>query len=160
MQNDGRHDFDFEFGDWTVQLSRLLDPLTGSDQWVEYQGTSVVRRVWDGRANLGELEVEGSAGHIQGLSLRLYNPETAEWSIRWASSRDGELGPPMIGGYRDGIGEFHSEELWNDRSIGVRFLFTDITETAFQLEQAFSDDKGQTWEANWVARFHRVEGTG
>jgi hypothetical protein len=160
MRNDGSHDFDFEFGDWTVQLSRLLDPLTGSDQWVEYQGTSVVRRVWDGRANLGEFEVEGSAGHIQGLSLRLYNPETAEWSIRWASSRDGELGPPMVGGFGDGVGEFHSEELWNDRSIGVRFQFTDITETTFQLEQAFSDDKGQTWEANWIARFHRVEGTG
>jgi hypothetical protein len=156
MRNDGSHDFDFEFGDWTVRLSRLVDPLTGSDQWVEYQGTSLVRRVWDGRANLGELEVEGSAGHIQGLSLRLYNPETAEWSIRWASSRDGELGPPMIGRFGDGIGEFHSEEVWNDRPIGVRFLFTDITETTFQLEQAFSDDKGQTWEANWIARFHRV----
>ena len=83
---DGSHDFDFEFGEWTVELSRLVEPLTGSDSWVEYQGTSVVRRVWGGRANLGELDVHGPAGHIQGLSLRLYNPETGLWSIFWASS--------------------------------------------------------------------------
>jgi hypothetical protein len=74
-RRDGSHDFDFEFGEWTVQLSRLRSPLSGSRDWVEYQGTSVVRRVWDGRANLGELQVDGPDGHIEGLSLRLYDPD-------------------------------------------------------------------------------------
>jgi hypothetical protein len=159
MASDGSQDFDFEFGDWTVELSRLVEPLTGSDDWVEYAGTSVVRRVWGGRANLGELEVEGPSGHIQGLSLRLYNPESGEWSISWASARDGELGPPMVGAFRDGVGEFHNQEILDGRTIGVRFLFTGITDTSFQLEQAFSDDDGTTWEANWIAKFQRVPGT-
>src|SRR5512134_3387945 len=63
-KRDGQRDFDFEIGAWKTRLSRLLNPLTGSSTWVEYEGTSVVRRVWDGRANLVELAAEGPAGRI------------------------------------------------------------------------------------------------
>lgn len=154
-EQDGSHDFDFEFGDWTIHLSRRLHPLSGSNNWVEYEGTSVVRKVWNGRANLGELKVAGPAGRIEGLSLRLYNPETRQWYISWANSRDGVLGPPMVGGFKDGIGEFYNQETFNGRAIFVRFIFSDITPISFRLEQAFSDDGGKSWEANWVARFKR-----
>src|SRR5712692_4475869 len=70
----GQHDFDFEIGTWKTQLSRLLHPLTGSTTWVEYEGTTVVRKVWNGRANLVELEADGPGVHFEGLNLRLYNP--------------------------------------------------------------------------------------
>lgn len=152
---DASHDFDFEFGEWQARISRLVSPLSGSTEWVEYEGTSVVRKVWGGRANLGELEVEGRTGRIQGLSLRLYQPESGEWSIRWANSRDGAMGPPMVGGFRDGVGEFYNQETFEGRSIFVRFLFSEITPTSFRLEQAFSDDGGKTWEPNWIAKFRR-----
>jgi hypothetical protein len=46
-----QHTFDFEFGAWKAHISRLKAPLTGSEEWVEYDGSSVVRRVWDGKAN-------------------------------------------------------------------------------------------------------------
>jgi hypothetical protein len=154
---DGQRDFDFEFGEWTVRLSRLLRPLTGSTTWVKYEGTSVVRKVWDGRANLGELNVEGPPGRIQGLSLRLYNPETRQWHISWANASDGLLGPPMIGGFRDGRGEFYNQETLNGRAIFVRFIFSDIMPATFRLEQAFSADGGRTWEPNWIAEFARVK---
>jgi hypothetical protein len=156
QQRDGQHDFDFEFGTWKTRLSRRLRPLTGSNTWVEYQGTSVVRRVWNGRANLGELKVDGPAGHIEGLSLRLYDPQSRQWKISWANSRDGTLGQPMIGGFRNGRGEFYNQELLDGRAIYVRFIFSDITPNAFRLEQAFSADGGKTWEANWIARFSKV----
>jgi len=148
-------DFDFEHGAWTVDLSRLTEPLSGSTTWVEYAGTSVVRPVWDGLANLGELDVEGPAGAIRGLSLRLWHPDTDQWRIHWANSRDGELGEPMVGGFRGGIGEFHNREPFGERTIDVRFLFTEITADTFRLEQAFSADDGASWEANWIARFRR-----
>jgi hypothetical protein len=153
-ERDGQHDFDFEFGAWTAHLSRLLRPLTGSTTWVEYEGTSVVRKVWDGRANLGELEVDGPAGHIEGLTLRLYNPQSRRWSISFANGNDGTLGhPPMIGGFANGRGEFFDQEVFNGRTISVRFVFSDITQNAFKFEQAFSDDGGKTWEVNWRATF-------
>ena len=152
---DGRHDFDFEFGSWTTHLSRRLKPLTGSTTWVEYDGTSVVRKVWNGAANLGELELDGPAGHIEGLSLRLYNPQSGQWGISFSNSAGGTLGPAMMGGFKDGRGEFYDAETLNDRAIFVRFIFSDITPHSFQLEQAFSDDGGKTWEANWIAKFTR-----
>ena len=153
---DGRHDFDFEFGDWTMHLKRLVKPLSGSTEWVEYDGSSVVNKVWGGAANLGEIDISGPAGRIQGLSLRLYNPASKQWSLSFASARGGALGTPMIGGFKNGRGEFYDQETFNDRAIFVRFIFSDITANTFKLEQAFSDDGGKTWEANWIATFKRV----
>jgi hypothetical protein len=156
QQRDGQHDFDFEFGEWTIRLSRLERPLSGSTTWVDYEGTSVVRRVWNGRANLGELDVTGPAGRIAGLSLRLYNPQSRQWNISWANSSNGTLGPPMVGEFRNGRGEFFNQELLNGRAIYVRFVFSDITPRSFRFEQAFSDDGGKTWETNWKATFTKV----
>lgn len=156
-QRDAQHDFDFEFGAWKAHISRRLKPLTGSTTWVEYEGTSVVRKVWNGRANLGELNVSGPSGQIQGLSLRTYNPQSRQWHISWVNSAEGTVGLPMIGGFNQGRGEFFNQEPFNGRAIFVRFIFSDITANSFQLEQAFSDDGGKTWEANWIAKFSRVK---
>lgn len=127
----------------------------GSENWVEYEGTSVVRQVRGGQANMGELEVEGLAGRIRGLSLRLYDPAARQRRISWANSRDGLLGAPMVGGFEKGVGEFYNQELFNGRAIFMRFIFSDITATSFRLEQASSADGGKSWEANWVAAFTR-----
>jgi hypothetical protein len=153
---DGSHDFDFEFGDWTMQLKRLVKPLSGSKDWVEYQGSSVVHRIWGGAANVGEIDISGPAGRIQGMSVRVYNPASGQWGLSFASARGGQLGQPMVGGFKDGRGEFYNQETFNDREIFVRFIFSDITKSTFRLEQAFSDDGGKTWEANWLATFRKV----
>jgi hypothetical protein len=151
--SDGQHDFDFEFGSWTAHLKRLLHPLSGSNEWVEYDGTSVVRRVWDGRANLGELEVDGPKGHIEGITLRLFHPESHQWSLHWASSKGGSFSTPAVGQFKDGHGEFMDQEDFDGKSILVRFIFSDVTSTSFHTEQAFSADGGKTWETNWIANF-------
>lgn len=155
---DGQHDFDFEIGTWNTRLSRLQKPLTGSTTWVEYVGTTVVRKVWDGRANLVELEVEGPAGRIEALSLRLYNPQSRQWSLNFSSSKGGTLAEPSIGEFRNGRGEFYSQEEFNDRSILVRFVISVITSDSCRFEQSFSDDGGKTWEVNWIAVDTRVKG--
>ena len=152
---DGQHDFDFEIGTWKARLSRLVNPLTGSTKWIDYEGTSIVRKVWNGRANLGELEVDGPSGHIEGLSLRLYNPQSRQWYISWANGSDGILGEAMTGEFKNGRGEFFNQETFNGRAIYVRFVFSDITPTSFRFEQAFSGDGGKTWEVNWKAAFTR-----
>ena len=156
-ERDGQHDFDFEIGTWKTHLKRLLRPLTGSTTWVEYEGTTVVRKVWNGRANLVELEVDGTAGHIEGLSLRLYNPEARQWSLNFSSSRGGTLSPPVIGEFKGGRGEFYGQESLNGRAILVRFVISDITPMSVHFEQSFSDDGGKTWEVNWIAVDTRVK---
>ena len=154
---DGSHDFDFEIGTWHTHLSRRLHPLTGSNQWVEYNGTTVVRKVWYGRANLVELVADGPAGHFEGLNLRLYNPDAQQWSLNFANSASGELGTPTIGEFKNGRGEFFDQETLNGRAILVRFVISDITPNSCHFEQAFSDDGGKTWEVNWIAEDTRVK---
>lgn len=153
---DGQHDFDFEIGTWKTHLSRLVHPLSGSRTWVQLDGTSVVRKIWNGRANLVELEVDGPSGHIEGLSLRLYNPESRQWSIYFANSRQGTLGIPTSGEFRNGRGEFYDQESFNGRMILVRNVWSDITPDSCRFEQAFSADGGRTWEVNWIAVDTRI----
>jgi hypothetical protein len=148
---DGSHDFDFEIGTWTTHLRRLVHPLTGSSAWVEYVGTSVVRKVWDGHANMVELEVDGPGGHVEGLSLRLYNPGAHQWSLNFSNSASGTLSQPTIGEFRNGRGEFYDQEAYNGRMILVRQVWSGITADSCRFEQSFSDDGGKTWELNWVA---------
>jgi hypothetical protein len=154
----GQHDFDFEIGTWTTQLRRRLRPLTGSTTWAEYTGTTVVRPVWDGRANLVELVAGGPAGHFEALSLRLYNPETRQWSLNFSNSAGGTMTEPMFGEFRNGRGEFFGKDDLNGRAILVRFIMTKVNERSWRFEQSFSDDAGQTWEVNWIAVDTRVRG--
>lgn len=156
-QRDGQRDFDFEIGTWKTSLRRLVRPLTGSTTWVEYEGTTVVRPVLDGRANLAELKVEGAAGRIEGLSLRLYNPQSRQWSLNFANIGDGTLSEPSIGEFRDGRGEFYSHEKFDGRAIQVRFVITKINDDTYRFEQAFSGDGGKTWEVNWIATDRRLK---
>jgi hypothetical protein len=155
-ERDGQHDFDFEIGTWKTHLSRLQHPLTGSTTWIEYEGTTVVRKVWNGRANLVELEVDGPAGHIEALSLRLYNPQSHQWSLNFANSNGGTLSQPTVGEFKNGRGDFFDQETLNGRAIYVRFVISNITPNSCRFEQSFSDDGGKTWEVNWVATDTRV----
>lgn len=153
---DGQHDFDFEIGTWKTHVSRLAQPLSGSKSWVEYEGTSVVQKLWDGGANLVMLDVKGPKGRIEGLSLRLYNPEAHQWSLNFANRALGTLDKPTIGRFNNGRGEFYSQETFNGRAILVRFVISDITPASCRFEQAFSDDGGKTWEVNWIATDTRI----
>ena len=153
----GEHDFDSHIGTWKTHLKRLQKPLTGSTTWVEYEGTTVVRKVWDGRANLVELDVNGPAGRIEALSLRLYNPASKQWSLNFSNARGGTMSTPVIGEFRNGRGEFYSSEVLNERAILVQFIITAVNEDTLRFEQAFSNDGGKTWELNWIAVDTRVK---
>ncbi|MGD0295655.1 MAG: hypothetical protein ABSE86_00980 [Bryobacteraceae bacterium] len=155
---DGQHDFDFEIGTWKQRLKRpLLNPSKGSTTWVEFKGTIVGRKVWNGRATLDEFEVEGPAGPIEGLTLRLYNPQTHQWSLYWADSKAGTIsGPPNIGEFKNGRGEFFCQDIVDGRYILVRYVWSDITRNSYNLEQSYSYDGGKTWEVNWISIMTRV----
>jgi hypothetical protein len=153
---DGSHDFDFEIGTWKTHLKRLLHPLSGSNEWARYDGVTTVRKVWGGRANLVELVADGPAGHFEGLNLRLYNPQSRQWSLHFAGSRDGAMAPPTIGSFVGGTGTFYSQESFDGRAVFVRFVITPLDADTIRFEQAFSADGGKNWEVNWVATDTRI----
>jgi hypothetical protein len=155
-EHDPQHDFDFEIGTWKTHVKRLLHPLSGTSEWTEYDGTSVVRKVWDGRANLLELRMDGPNGHFEGLSLRLYNPQTHQWSLNFSNAASGTVAQPTVGEFKNGRGEFYDQETLNGRAILVRFVISDITANSARFEQYFSADGGKTWEVNWIATDTRI----
>jgi hypothetical protein len=152
---DGQHDFDFNIGTWRTHIRRLLHPLTGSNEWVDLDGTVNVRKIWDGRAQLEEIEADGSTGHFEGLTLFLYNPQAHQWGQYFANSAAGILNQPQIGEFKNGRGEFFDQEIFNDRTIFVRMVWSDITPDSHRVEQSFSDDGGRTWEPNFIATLTR-----
>ncbi len=155
--HDGQHDFDFVIGRWKAHLRKLLHPLTGSTTWVEYDGTSVMTKLWDERANMEEFDVAttdpraGDRTRIQGQTLRLYDPASRQWSLYLLDAAKGRLLlPAVVGAFSNGCGEFFDAEELDGRTILVRYVWTHPAPRSAHMEQSFSPDWGKTWEANWI----------
>jgi hypothetical protein len=160
LQHDGQHDFDFLVGSWKIHLKQLKRPLTGSHDWVEFDGTVVCKKVWDGKAEIEEFSVDSAETntHILGLALRLYNPASHQWNIYWANAAKGSIGgPPVVGEFKDGHGEFYDQEEINGRVIFTRYAWSKINTASPHFEQAYSDDGGKTWEVNWITEQTKVK---
>lgn len=156
---DGSRDFDPIVGTWKAKLKRLRHPLSGSNEWVEFEGTQTTSKIWDGRGTLDEFHVDSpeTGTKIDGLTVRLYNPTTGQWHIYWANAKNGRLDEhPVIGEWKDGRGEFYDQEYFDGRAIFVRYVWSDVTPTSAKFVQSFSADGGKTWEANWISTIERV----
>lgn len=152
-KHDGQRDFDWEIGTWTTKVRVLRNPLSGKQpEWAQYEGISKVVPLMAGRANFVELSVRGPAGQIEGGSLRLYNPQSRQWSLNYASLRNGTLTAPVYGGFgSSGAGIFYGPDTLDGRSILVRFVITRKSNDEASFEQAYSPDGGKNWEVNWIA---------
>jgi len=152
------HDFDFWFGTWSVRHQRLTERLAGSDEWEEFEGTSRVWPILDGAGNIDDNVLELPGGTYRAITLRTYEPWTDRWSIWWLDGRTpGRLDPPVIGGFKDGVGTFIGPDTFDGRPIRVRLTWSNITDTTCRWEQAFSPDDGATWETNWIMAMTRIE---
>jgi len=143
---DGQHDFDFLTGTWKIHLKRLV-----AEKWVEFDGVGLYRQIWDGKANINEFEAEGPSGHIEGLTLRTYDPQTHLWSLYWANSQTGVLEQAQVGQFTDGRGEFYGQDKIDGRTVFVRYVWSKISASSAHFEQSVSNDGGKTWTANWVS---------
>lgn len=145
--------FDFLIGSWTSVQRRRVKPLSGSDEWTQSRGITRCWSALDGAANLDEVHFPDWG--FSGLTVRLLSRPTGEWSLYWVN-RDAELAmPPVVGRFSDGVGRFYSDEDYQGRPIRVRYTWSDITATSARWEQAFSVDRGESWEVNWTADFTR-----
>jgi hypothetical protein len=153
-QRDGSHDFDPLLGSWKFHLKRRLNPLTGSNTWVDFEATGSCRKVYDG-SQIEEFHAEGAGGSIEGLTLRTYNPTTHQWRLYWANQKVGVLDPPQVGEFKNGVGQFFAQDTVNNKTILVRFRWTNLN-TRPHFEQSYSDDGGTTWEVNWITDQTRV----
>ncbi|MBX9401058.1 hypothetical protein K4L06_07010 [Lysobacter sp. BMK333-48F3] len=155
-ERDGRHDFDFYHGRWRVENRRLAQRLAGSDDWIEFEATDECRPVLGGLGSVDRYRTDWNGG-IEGFALRLYRPQSRQWHVYWASDRDGVLEPPLVGGFRDGVGLFEGLEAHQGRMLRARATWSQIRADSVHWEQALSPDDGRTWETNWVMRMTRID---
>ena len=153
----GLADFDFEIGTWKVHHRYLKTQPDGKQQWIEFEGTSVMRKIMDGLANLEENVFNTATGVRRGVALRSFDREKGTWAIWWLDERfpHGAMDPPVIGKFENGIGSFYSESVVNGKSVRTRYQWSHITATSAQWDQASSTDGGETWLPNWIMTFTR-----
>jgi hypothetical protein len=157
-QRDGSHDFDFLIGNWKAHVRRLPDRLVGSNTWIEYDGISNHKKILDSNANFEEFDVRNTEKNlrIKAQTLRLYNPQSHQWSIYLVDVDNGTLGlPPVVGQFDGNRGEFYDQEDWKGRAILVRYVWLNISPKSARMEQSFSPDGGKSWEVNWICELTR-----
>jgi hypothetical protein len=155
---DGRHDFDFLFGQWNVRNQRLRHPLSGSTEWYEFSSTVTEMPLLGGLANLEQYDaLEAGDRSIHAVAMRLYDVASHRWSIYWGTAGQGAFETPVIGRFEDGVGSFYNREQFEGRDVVVRFTWSQIDANHCRWEQAFSADDGRSWEVNWTMDFTRAE---
>ena len=155
MSASGASDFDFLTGDWDVAHRKLKHRLSGSDEWAEFGGRTLARRLTNGLGNQDENWLDDPSGAYAAMTVRYFDPDRREWAIYWIDSRRPTVEPAVVGGFSDGIGTFLADDVLDGRPIKVRFVWSEIGPDSARWEQAFSPDGGATWEVNWVMRFTR-----
>ena len=153
-QDDGRRDFHFLYGRWSVQHHRLTTRGVGSDDWDVFHSDTFCQGLMGGLCNVDENDFPERG--FQGLSFRTFNVETGQWAIYCVNSASGVLQNPVFGRFENGIGLFHGEDVDGDRPVKVRYRWEDITASSACWSQAFSYDGGETWETNWIMSFART----
>jgi hypothetical protein len=151
-----KHDFDFLHGSWNVRNRYLRERLKHSDDWIEFDARADVEPLLDGFGQLDRYRTVRDGSPVEGITLRLFNPVTGEWSLHWADTvRVGVLLPPMVGRFNGNVGEFLGDETADGRLVLCRFHWIRTLDGSPRWEQAFSDDGGKTWETNWIMTFTR-----
>jgi hypothetical protein len=157
QEQDGRADFDFFIGSWKFRNRCLREWLKGCASWEEFGGTSVSRKILGGLGHIEEVSLERASGATEELVVRLFDPQTQQWSVYEADTSNGFDSRPVIGALKDGRIEGYAHVPWEGKYIFRRVIWSEITATSFHWEQAFSADGGKTWETNWIADFVRSD---
>jgi hypothetical protein len=157
-ERDGQHDFDFNNGVWKTHIIWVQDPLSGGTHTIELNGTVTVRKVWEGKALLEEIDTAGPKGPWGGMTLFTYNPAAHQWNQTFIDRKNGTPTPPLIGSFKDGRGELYSQEAAAaGHTVLVRGLWSDIFPNSHHFEESYSDDGGKSWKVVLSASLTRLQ---
>jgi hypothetical protein len=150
-----RHGFDFWQGHWRGHNRKLVDTIDPDcTDWVEFEAYCEARTTLAGLGSLDLFVAKDfpGRGHVEGMTVRLYNPDTDTWKIYWvASTYPGDIGVPVEGRFDRNVGRFYCEEELGGRMVRVQFEWTVNSPTSATWRQLFSFDGGETWKLNWQA---------
>jgi|SRR6185436_15673979 len=150
------HDFDFWIGRWNVRNRYLKGRLCGSTEWEEFDAVADAQFLPGGLGNIDSFIAGAWRPGFVGMTVRLFDRASEQWSIYWASTNRGIFDPPVVGRFTGGVGTFEGDDEHEGRPVRVRFVWTHETPGTARWEQSFSGDGGATWETNWIMDMTRA----
>ncbi|RAW02262.1 hypothetical protein DQQ10_06900 [Pseudochryseolinea flava] len=154
-------DFDFLTGKWTMDNRRLKCRLNNCTEWIEYKSSDEnLGPILNGLGNLDFYrtsynQVDNTP--YEGVTLRLFNPQTKLWSLYWVDSNLGIMDPPVVGSFDGNVGTFYCKDIFEGKPILVMFKWDKTDANNPVWSQAFSQDNGKTWEMNLTNVSHRIK---
>ncbi len=152
-----KHDFDFFEGKWQLRNRKLVSRLSNCTEWIEFESTQEMYRVLNGIGNIDNFIASFDGQPFEGMTLRLFNPVTKLWSIYWADSNTGKLDPPVQGSFENNVGHFITKDIFSGKNILVIFRWDARDKENPVWSQAFSEDKGASWEWNWFMYMKKIK---
>jgi hypothetical protein len=153
-----QRDFDFLTGKWTMDNKRLKTRLKNSNEWEEFVSKDEnYGMMLNGIGNMDIYKATFDGKPFEGLTIRLFNPETRLWSLYWVPSTTGVMDPPVVGSFDGNIGIFYCKDVYQGTPVLVMFKWDKTDKDNPVWSQAFSPDNGVTWEWNWTNTSHRIK---
>jgi hypothetical protein len=151
--------FNFLIGKWNVINKRLKERLNNSNEWITFSAQMETKSILNGLALMDEMKTDYFGEEFIGLSIRMLNPKSNEWTIYWADTANPELflKEQVSGKFNNGIGEFYGKEIFNGKEVKLRFVWKKELANTAQWEQAYFDEKNDSWEINWTMTFTNIE---
>lgn len=151
-------DFDFLIGNWEIKNKRLKERLINSNEWIEFNAKLTgSKKILNDSALMDQFVFESNGETFEGISLRIFDPKTEEWTIYWFDSDNPKVSEQVVGTFEDGIGTFYGNELFQVKSVKIRFIWSNITDSTARWEQAYFDENNNEWETNWIMDFSRIK---
>ena len=145
----GKHDFDFLNGSsWRIANRRCNQ----DGVWEEFAATGNAEMHVDGLVQFDRYDAPAfpGRGHVEAVTVRAYDEETAQWSIVWLANYSPPDLRPVVGAWNGDTGAFSQTiETADGRPWDVRFECSRRDPDHPRWEQHFSFDRGSTWEFNW-----------
>ncbi len=151
-----QHDFDFYVGKWEIRNKKLKSRLSNCTEWLEFTAIQEMQIILDGKGNTDNFITTIDGTPFEGRSLRLFNPQTKLWSMYWTDTISCALQSPTVGSFDGNIGRFYDLDTFNGQEILVQFHWDKTDPNHPIWSQAFSTDKGKTWEWNWYMYSSRI----
>jgi hypothetical protein len=148
-----KHDFDYLVGKWNIRNRTLKQPLVGSDEWTEFDATQEFSLLLLGQGNFDIFRTKLDGRPFEGLTVRLFDPQTRLWTIYWADSNAVKLDDGKVGSFDGDEGDFFGREVIDGKGVLVKFHWDKRNAKAPVYSRAFSADEGRTWEWNWHSTF-------
>ena len=134
-------ELDFWLGDWDA---RWGEAGRGTNRLTRILGDRVIREDFSGG---------GPNGHLNGLSLSVFDTQRRIWRQTWVDDSGGYL--VLVGDIAEGCFSFRRDAPEEGPSTQYRMVFRDVRPESFRWTWERSADGGATWEIRWDIAYTR-----